>query len=84
MPVFEIRHDPMTRTLTFTGSFDEDELARIRLSEEDHFKIFRAERPDALIPLPLHRKRLRSRGFDQTLELATPLATSTYTRLLSL
>jgi ComF family protein len=33
-----------------------------------------AERPDALIPLPLHRKRLRSRGFNQTLELATPLA----------
>lgn len=33
-----------------------------------------AERPDALIPLPLHRKRLRSRGFDQTLELAGPLA----------
>lgn len=32
-----------------------------------------AERPDALIPLPLHRTRLRSRGFDQTLELATPL-----------
>jgi ComF family protein len=33
-----------------------------------------AERPDALIPLPLHRRRLRSRGFDQTLELARPLA----------
>ena len=33
-----------------------------------------AEPPDALIPLPLHRKRLRSRGFDQTLELAKPLA----------
>ena len=33
-----------------------------------------AERPDALIPLPLHRRRLRSRGFDQSLELATPLA----------
>ena len=32
-----------------------------------------AERPDALIALPLHRKRLRSRGFDQTLELAKPL-----------
>ena len=32
-----------------------------------------AERPDALIPLPLHRTRLRSRGFDQTLELAKPL-----------
>ena len=35
-----------------------------------------AEQPDALIPLPLHRKRLRSRGFDQTLELAKPLASA--------
>lgn len=33
-----------------------------------------AARPEALIPLPLHRRRLRSRGFDQTLELARPLA----------
>jgi ComF family protein len=33
-----------------------------------------AERPDVLIPLPLHNNRLRSRGFDQTLELAKPLA----------
>jgi ComF family protein len=33
-----------------------------------------AERPDALVPLPLHRTRLRSRGFDQSLELAKPLA----------
>jgi ComF family protein len=31
-------------------------------------------RPDALIPLPLHHRRLRARGFDQTLELARPLA----------
>ena len=30
--------------------------------------------PEALVPLPLHRSRLRSRGFDQTLELARPLA----------
>jgi ComF family protein len=31
-------------------------------------------RPDALIPLPLHRARLRRRGYDQALELAKPLA----------
>ncbi len=31
-------------------------------------------RPDALVPLPLHRGRLRDRGYDQTLELARPLA----------
>ena len=31
-------------------------------------------RPDALLPLPLHRGRLRKRGYDQALELARPLA----------
>lgn len=31
-------------------------------------------RPDALVPVPLHRARLRSRGYDQALELAKPLA----------
>jgi ComF family protein len=33
-----------------------------------------APRPDALVPVPLHRKRLRARGYDQALELAKPLA----------
>lgn len=33
-----------------------------------------ADRPDALLPLPLHRARLRRRGYDQALELARPLA----------
>jgi ComF family protein len=31
-------------------------------------------RPDALVPVPLHRARLRQRGYDQALELAAPLA----------
>lgn len=31
-------------------------------------------RPDALVPIPLHAARLRSRGYDQALELARPLA----------
>lgn len=33
-----------------------------------------APRPDALVPVPLHRTRLRSRGYDQALELAKPLS----------
>ena len=33
-----------------------------------------AERPEALVPIPLHRTRLRNRGYDQSLELARPLA----------
>lgn len=32
--------------------------------------------PDALVPVPLHRARLRRRGYDQALELARPLATA--------
>ena len=33
-------------------------------------------RPAALLPVPLHRSRLRQRGYDQALELARPLARS--------
>ncbi|HEX6613294.1 MAG TPA: ComF family protein [Rhodanobacteraceae bacterium] len=33
-----------------------------------------AELPQAVIPVPLHRSRLRSRGYNQALELARPLA----------
>jgi len=31
-------------------------------------------RPGAMVPIPLHRARLRHRGYDQALELARPLA----------
>lgn len=33
-----------------------------------------APRPQTLVPIPLHRERLRSRGYDQALELARPLS----------
>ncbi|MDI9238156.1 ComF family protein [Lysobacter sp. LF1] len=33
-----------------------------------------ADRPQALVPLPLHAGRLRQRGYDQALELARPLS----------
>lgn len=32
------------------------------------------QRPQALVPVPLHRGRLRTRGYDQALELARALA----------
>jgi ComF family protein len=32
------------------------------------------ELPDAIIPVPLHRSRMRSRGYNQALEIAKPLA----------
>lgn len=33
-----------------------------------------SDRPDALVPVPLHLSRLRKRGYNQALELAKPLA----------
>ena len=33
-----------------------------------------ADRPDVIVPVPLHRARMRQRGYDQALELAKPLA----------
>ena len=39
--------------------------------------------PVALLPLPLHRARLRQRGYDQALELARPLARALALPLLS-
>lgn len=40
-------------------------------------------RPQALVPVPLHRTRLRQRGYDQALELARPLARSLQLPLLA-
>jgi len=33
-----------------------------------------ADRPEAILPVPLHQRRLRQRGFNQALELIKPLA----------
>jgi len=46
------------------------------LSQWMHDACVSLPRPDALIPVPLHRARLRQRGYDQALELARPLARS--------
>ena len=46
------------------------------LSQWMHDGCASLQRPDALVPVPLHRARLRQRGYDQALELARPLARS--------
>jgi len=51
------------------------DLAAGRLLAQLALDAFAAcERPDALLAIPLHRARLRARGYDQALELARPLA----------
>jgi ComF family protein len=54
--------------------FHHDLAAGRLLSQLMHDACASAPRPDALAPVPLHWSRLRSRGYDQALELARPLA----------
>lgn len=49
-------------------------LAEVAL---DHWRAAPPPRPDALLPVPLHRQRLCERGYNQALELARPLARAT-------
>jgi ComF family protein len=39
-----------------------------------HYKEHPIELPDLIIPVPLHKKRIRQRGFNQALEIARPIA----------
>ena len=41
----------------------------------------RAAKPDCIMPVPLHNKRLRQRGFNQSVELARPLARALQVKL---
>lgn len=65
--------DPLDRWLP-RFKFHGDLAAGRLLSQLMWEACSRAPRPDALVPVPLHRTRLRSRGYDQALELARPLA----------
>jgi ComF family protein len=54
--------------------FHHDLAAGRLLAELMATALIDAPRPDALIPVPLHKHRLRLRGYDQALELAKPLS----------
>ena len=62
--------DRLLPRLKFHGDFAAGRVLAHCMAE--HFA--NLPRPQALVPVPLHRARLRRRGFDQALELARPLA----------
>jgi ComF family protein len=63
--------------------FQGDLAAGALLATLLHWSLDPRERPQALLPVPLHGARLRRRGFDQALELARPLARETGLPLLA-
>jgi ComF family protein len=62
--------DRLLPRLKFHGDLAAGALVAGRMLEASRA----APRPQALVPVPLHRARLRERGYDQALELARPLA----------
>ena len=54
--------------------FHRDLAAGRLLSQLMLARLAGCERPQALLPVPLHAARLRQRGYDQALELARPIA----------
>lgn len=62
--------DRLLPRLKFHGDFAAGRVLVQAMAE----RCARLPRPDAIVPVPLHRARLRQRGYDQALELAKPLA----------
>jgi ComF family protein len=63
--------------------FHADLAAGALLATLLHWSLDPAHWPRALMPVPLHRSRLRTRGYDQALELAKALARETRLPLLA-
>ncbi|GAB1595065.1 ComF family protein [Lysobacter claricitrinus] len=61
--------DRLIPRLKFAGDLAAGRLIAQLMAE----RLRDAPQPQALVPIPLHRARLRQRGFDQTLEIARPL-----------
>jgi ComF family protein len=66
-------HGPLS-TLVPRLKFHQDLAAGRLLAEIFCRQMPDVDLPDALVPVPLHAKRLRERGFDQALELAKMIA----------
>jgi len=64
-----IRH--LISTLKFDANYKNARLLGMLLA--DHLKQT-AERPDLILPVPLHKARYRSRGFNQAIEIARTVA----------
>jgi len=69
-------HSPVNRMITSLKFSNQLHYAHLfaallmkKLQQTAHYQL-----PEAIIPMPLHRKRLCERGFNQALEIAKPMA----------
>lgn len=68
--------DWMVGELKFRQRLAAAQALGVVLADALHAQLARrpAWRPDAILPVPLHPKRLRERGFNQAVEIARPVA----------
>jgi ComF family protein len=72
--LFHYRH-PVDRLITRLKFGRRLELAHLLGTIAAHDLVGRvSEAPDMVLPVPLHKSRLRERGFSQALEIARPIA----------
>lgn len=64
--------DQLVCALKFSGRLSYAPILGSLLLQQ--FSRHKIEKPDCLLPVPLHNSRLRLRGFNQALEIARPLA----------
>lgn len=63
---------PLITRMKFSGNLALARLLGELVYEEINTKI--SDMPEAILPVPLHPRRLKQRGFNQAIELARPLA----------
>jgi len=66
--------DQLVQQLKYNGKLHLARLFGEKLREASAGWIRETEKPDLIVPVPLHRSRLRKRGFNQSIELARPTA----------
>lgn len=66
--------DELIGGLKFRGRLSHGRVMGELLADYVEARLAPGDRPQALIPVPLHPHRLRERGFNQALELARPVA----------
>lgn len=67
--------DGVVTRFKFSGDLAAGRVLSHLLAQRLHERLLgAANRPQMIVPVPLHRERLRERGFNQALELARPLA----------
>jgi ComF family protein len=64
--------DRLIQALKYRGQLDQARLLGTLLAQR--LQAASPARPDCLLPVPLHPARLRERGYNQSLELAKPVA----------